>query len=82
MGYSAGPLSSIRFTLAAVLGWVRALATVTPLSDCLGRVLAADVVAGVSIPGFDNSAMDGYAVFADTVASASPHRRRCAAGGR
>ncbi|UVS76765.1 gephyrin-like molybdotransferase Glp [Actinokineospora sp. UTMC 2448] len=33
-----------------------------PLADCLGLVLAADVVAGVSLPPFDNSAMDGYAV--------------------
>ncbi|MGW5055549.1 molybdopterin molybdotransferase MoeA [Actinokineospora sp. NPDC004072] len=33
-----------------------------PLADCLGLVLAEDVVAGVSLPPFDNSAMDGYAV--------------------
>lgn len=33
--------------------------------------LAADVVAGLSLPGFDNSAMDGYAVLAADVVSAS-----------
>ncbi|MGI9297377.1 MAG: molybdopterin molybdotransferase MoeA [Gammaproteobacteria bacterium] len=32
-----------------------------PLRDALGRVLAADVVAPFDVPGFDNSAMDGYA---------------------
>jgi molybdopterin molybdotransferase len=32
-----------------------------------GRVLAADVVARVTLPPFDNSAMDGYAVLADDV---------------
>ncbi|OHT92257.1 gephyrin-like molybdotransferase Glp [Mycobacterium syngnathidarum] len=42
-----------------------------PLNDTLGLVLAADVVAPLSLPGFDNSAMDGYAVVADDVASAT-----------
>jgi len=32
------------------------------LADAPGRVLAAPVRSAVSIPGFDNSAMDGYAV--------------------
>ena len=43
-----------------------------PLADTLGLVLADDVVAPLSLPGFDNSAMDGYAVIADDVAGASP----------
>ncbi|GAA4850312.1 gephyrin-like molybdotransferase Glp [Pseudonocardia benzenivorans] len=42
-----------------------------PLSQALGRVLAADVVATVALPPFDNSAMDGYAVRAAEVAAAS-----------
>ncbi|MFV1365986.1 gephyrin-like molybdotransferase Glp [Mycolicibacterium elephantis] len=42
-----------------------------PLADALGLVLADDVVAPLSLPGFDNSAMDGYAVVADDVAGAS-----------
>ncbi|HEX7308796.1 gephyrin-like molybdotransferase Glp [Lentzea sp.] len=33
-----------------------------PLEECLGLVLAADVMAPLSLPPFDNSAMDGYAV--------------------
>lgn len=41
------------------------------LSESLGRVLAADVVAAVDLPGFDNSAMDGYAVRSADVAAAS-----------
>ena len=32
-----------------------------PLAAAHGRVLARDVVAAVALPGFDNSAMDGYA---------------------
>ena len=38
-----------------------------PLIESLGRVLSEDIHAGSDIPGFDNSAMDGYAVrFSDT----------------
>ena len=33
-----------------------------PLDESLGRFVARDVIAQVAIPGFDNSAMDGYAV--------------------
>jgi len=45
-----------------------------PLSDALGLVLAEDVVAPLSLPGFDNSAMDGYAVVADDVTAATPEQ--------
>ena len=41
------------------------------IADALGLVLADDVVAPLSLPGFDNSAMDGYAVVADDVAGAT-----------
>jgi len=30
--------------------------------DALGRVLASDLKSSISVPGYDNSAMDGYAV--------------------
>jgi molybdopterin molybdotransferase len=46
----------------------------SPLSDALGLVLADDVVAPLSLPGFDNSAMDGYAVVADDIADATPEK--------
>ena len=42
-----------------------------PLAAAEGLVLAADVVAPLSLPVFDNSAMDGYAVHADDVDGAS-----------
>jgi molybdopterin molybdotransferase len=42
-----------------------------PLADTLGLVLADDIAAPLSLPGFDNSAMDGYAVLAADVAQAS-----------
>ena len=48
----------------------RATATVG-LADAEGLVLAADVAAPLSLPVFDNSAMDGYAVHAEDVAAAS-----------
>jgi len=35
---------------------------IVTLKDALGRVLAADVIAPIDLPPFDNSAVDGYAV--------------------
>ena len=46
--------------------------TTVALADALGLVLAEDVAAPLSLPGFDNSAMDGYAVHAEDVAEADP----------
>ena len=40
--------------------------------DAQGCVLAEDVAGRVSLPGFTNSAMDGYAVHASDVAGAAP----------
>ena len=55
----------------ALLALVSALPPVTvELELALGRVLASDVVARVDLPGFDNSAMDGYAVRSADVAGA------------
>jgi molybdopterin molybdotransferase len=53
------------------------LAAITPLppaslalADAEGCVLAEDVTAAISLPSFDNSGMDGYAVYAkDTISS-------------
>jgi molybdopterin molybdotransferase len=45
-----------------------------PLLDALGRVLARPLVAPLTIPPWDNSAMDGYAVRAADVESASVER--------
>ena len=43
-----------------------------PLAACLGLVLCEDVTSLVDLPGFDNSAMDGYAVRAVDVSAADP----------
>ncbi len=57
-------------------GLVLNLATALPteevaLDGALGRTLAEDVTSAESIPGFDNSAMDGFAVRASDTAGAS-----------
>ena len=56
----------------------RVLSAVRPLdpadvlvADAIGHVTARDLVAPHSLPRFDNSAMDGYAVRSDDVATAS-----------
>jgi molybdopterin molybdotransferase len=57
---------------AAVLALVAPLPAATvPVGSALGLVLAQDVVARVDLPGFDNSAMDGYAVRAAELAGAT-----------
>lgn len=56
-----------RDRVAALLG--TSPATALPLTAAAGLVLAEDVRAGVSLPPFDNSAMDGYAVRAHDVAT-------------
>jgi molybdopterin molybdotransferase len=60
-----------RAVVAALLAPAAATEEVA-VGEALGRVLAADVVAAVSLPSFDNSAMDGYAVRAAELAGASP----------
>jgi molybdopterin molybdotransferase len=55
-----------------VAGLITARPAITAeLPDAEGLVLVDDVTATVSLPVFDNSAMDGYAVRADEVASAT-----------
>lgn len=57
----------------AVAELIRARPPVTvALADAEGLVLAAEVTAPISLPVFDNSGMDGYAVLADDVAAATP----------
>ncbi|MBX3098581.1 MAG: molybdopterin molybdotransferase MoeA [Salinibacterium sp.] len=56
-----------------ILATIRPLAPATvPLHEALGHTLAADLHADVNVPGFDNSAMDGYAVRLADVTSAAP----------
>ncbi len=55
-----------------------------PIPEALGRVLAADIVAPVSLPPWDCSAMDGFAIARDALDAASeitlPVVQRIAAG--
>src|SRR5947208_14359037 len=65
-------------------GVPRVPAVQTPLLDALGLVLAEDIAADRDVPPFRNSAMDGYAVRGDDVASAPVELRvvgEVAAGG-
>ncbi len=43
-----------------------------PLLEVLGQVLAEDVVSHINVPPWPNSAMDGYALQADSIKGASP----------
>lgn len=55
-----------------ILAGLTALDPITlPLADSHGCVLAEDVVAEWPLPSFDNSSMDGYAVLATDVATAT-----------
>ena len=59
--------------LAAILAAVLPAAPVRlPLSESLGLVLCEDIRSRVDLPGFDNSAMDGYAVRSADVRAADP----------
>src|SRR5512143_2154224 len=56
----------------AILSHIKRLdAESIDLMDSLNRVLAEDVVSDIDLPPFDNSSMDGYAVKAIDVQSAS-----------
>jgi len=72
-----------RHTVDAALAWldaqdarVRPLATeIIPLRNAPGSVLAASVVSGVDVPGFDRATMDGYALVADSTEGATAYTR-------
>lgn len=65
-------MRSVEEQLADVLAAVRPLPSETlPLLEAAGRTLSESVRAGVDIPAFDNSAMDGFAVRHEDVATAS-----------
>ncbi|SBW28800.1 molybdenum cofactor synthesis domain-containing protein [Candidatus Protofrankia californiensis] len=66
-------MKSVDAHIADILAAVSPLSPrLLPLGSAHGCVLAADLHAGVALPGFDNSAMDGYALHAADVAGASP----------
>jgi len=75
-----------RDTVAAALAWLDAQGAqdaqlqplpseVIPLRNAAGRVLAAAVVSGVDVPGFDRATMDGYALIADSTEGATAYTK-------
>ena len=75
------PLLSIDEALARVLARTRPLESErVPLAEAAGRVLAEDVVAGVDLPPFASSAMDGFAIRAADVPGRLPVVHRIPAG--
>ncbi len=79
------PLKSLDAALAELLAYAQPLEGHELLDtfDADGRVLAQDLVAGLQVPPFDNSAMDGYALRAADLSGpelALPVSQRIAAG--
>lgn len=68
---------SVEEALDKILGFVTILEIEEkPVLDCLGQVLAVDISAPFDVPSADNSAMDGYAVQAASIAGASRKQPR------
>jgi molybdopterin molybdotransferase len=69
-----------RTTVEAAIAWVDSASQRLPTErvnvwNAAGRVLAADVVSSVSVPGFSRSMMDGYAVRGDDTLGATGYNR-------
>jgi len=69
-----------RHTVAAALAWLDAQlrplgSERVPLSETVGRVLAAPIVSSVDVPAFDRATMDGYAVVASSTEGAGAYSR-------
>ncbi|SDO08096.1 molybdopterin molybdotransferase [Halomonas shengliensis] len=80
-GDKGGELKPVSAALAALLAEVEALDNETlPLEQAAGRVLGETVTARLDVPGFDNSAMDGYALDHRDAGGRLPISQRIAAG--
>jgi len=63
---------SVEEALAKVLGYFDILESEDEeILNCLGQVIAEDIYSTINIPGMDNSAMDGYAVQAQSTIGAT-----------
>lgn len=73
MDFTAG-LIPLDDALNQMLGRITPLNTseFVPLVQAFGRITARDVVSPLDVPGFDNSAMDGYAVRLSDIATDAP----------
>ena len=73
MAEDDGRLRSVDEHLASVLAGIGSMAPIEmALLDAQGLLLAENVITEVPLPGFDNSAMDGYAVRAVDTRAAGP----------
>ncbi len=63
----SGPLMPLAEALEAIRARIDTVVDTDdcPIDDCLGRVLAKDVVANRNVPPHNNSAVDGYALYFD-----------------
>ncbi|MCH4562811.1 molybdopterin molybdotransferase MoeA [Halomonas sp. EGI 63088] len=74
-------LKPVEAALAALLdGVVPTAAETLAVESAAGRVLAETVTARLDVPGFDNSAMDGYALRHEDAGAWLPISQRIAAG--
>ena len=73
MDFTAG-LIPLDDALSQMLGRITPLNTSesVPLVQAFGRITARDVVSPLDVPGFDNSAMDGYAIRLSDIATDAP----------
>src|SRR5215469_4859684 len=74
-------MHSVEEAAAAVASRIQRLeAERVPLREARGRILAEPIAAARALPGFDNSAMDGYAVRAAELPATLPIHATVAAG--
>lgn len=78
--YSARVLSVAEATQIVIERVPRLASEIVAIDKALGRVLAIDIVAERSLPGFDNSAMDGYAARSADLPGSLPVVATVAAG--
>ena len=73
MDFTAG-LMSLDTALSQMLDQITPLheRESVPLLKAFGRITASDIVSPLDVPGFDNSAMDGYAVRLADLAAKTP----------
>lgn len=73
MDFNAG-LMPLDAALAQMLAAITPLqeTQAVPLTQAFGRITAEDIVSPLNVPGFDNSAMDGYAVRLADLAHGTP----------
>lgn len=73
MAHATG-LMPLDAALAQMLSSVHPLSAteIVPLTAAFGRIVESDIVSPLDVPGFDNSAMDGYAIRADDFSATTP----------